>query len=127
MTAKKQTSGPAKKSIQGHMKKDEVNKAEPIDYKVYQTIDARTHQFVVSIFRKITWKSEIGNKEEWKEVRSWRIGMKAGFLLQQIISSLDAVAKQIDLPPAKPYSPPVASPRSSYSPDREGEEEGEDY
>ena len=69
------------------------------EYRIGNYGDGRTHQVVYSIEQKIVWKSEIGNREEWLKVREWRLGLKAGQTIKEIISCLSAASKGEELPP----------------------------
>ena len=69
------------------------------EYRIGNYEDGRTHQVVYSIEQKIVWQSEIGNREEWLKVREWRLGLKAGQTIKEIISCLSAASKGEELPP----------------------------
>ncbi len=83
---KKESAGPAKK-----------------EYRISQTENGRTHQIVYTIYQKVIWTSELGKREEWVTVREWKIGIKTGWVVKEIIESIEAASRGETLPEHKEH------------------------
>lgn len=112
MTAKKQTPAETKKENESLTKKI---------YRISENTDGRTHQVVYSIEQKITWISEVGKREEWIKVREWKIGMKAGHTIKQIMKNISEAQKGLELSKETPFT----TPERNYYKDNEDNEEDE--
>lgn len=81
------------KTIKQRVKKESKDEEKP-EYKIIEIPNGHQHQFVIEIYQKVIWKSEIGIKEEWVQVKSWHIGKKAGRQLQEIMHAYKEVEQR---------------------------------
>ena len=93
------------------------------EYRASQSENGRTHQTVYTIYQKITWKSELGKKEEWVKVREWRIGIKTGETVKEILTCIQAASKGETLP----EHPQATSNHSEANEDADQDEEESEW
>ena len=94
-----------KTKIQKRAETKKTDREEPKEYRVSTSENGSTHQITFSIEQKITWKSEVGKREEWITVRNWAIGKKAGHQLRQILKNIKEAEQGKTLSPEIPYTP----------------------
>lgn len=127
MTAKKSKTPGAKKETGAATKENDAGQAKK-EYRIEQSENGRTHQIVWRIFQKITWTSDNGlaPRIEWTPVREWKLGMKAGFQLDQILRNLAEANQGKPLSPISEYNgnPPK---RYHYTGEEENEDGDEDF
>jgi hypothetical protein len=91
-----------KKENRAESKKESPDQPKKV-YRIRQSEDRRTHQIVYTIEQQVIWKSELGNREEWITVREWKIGRKAGYLVDQIVRNVLEAKEGKPLSDAPPY------------------------
>lgn len=102
--------------------KNQSTEPQKKEYRIIVDEDRRTHQVAYKILQKITWKSEIGQKEEWIIAREWKLGLKTSFIVQQVLTSITAAQKGEELPEQKEYLITRTSIQDNYDEDNEDDE-----
>ena len=67
------------------------------EYDIIQTTERKNHQTIIIIQKKITWKSEIGEREEWIDLKTFKFGEKTGKKIKELIRNIQETERGEEL------------------------------